>query len=97
MLVVLFFEAIYAFSFVFVVCELCQRLTDGFNGVSKMFHAIDWLSFPMEIQRLLPIFIAISQQPIEIKVFGSITNSRETFKRVSQTQSVFSLQRVEFN
>lgn len=86
---VLFVETIYAFGFLFVVCELCQRLTNEFDKVDEMINGIDWFSFPMEIQRLMPTFIGISWQPIEIKVFGSITNSRETFKQVSLIQSVF--------
>lgn len=89
--VVLFVEAIYAFGCLLIISELCQRLTNGFGEVNEMINEIDWISFPTEIQGLLPMFIAISQLAIDFKVFGSITNSRETFKQVRFVQFICSL------
>lgn len=83
MLVVLFIEALYAFGLVFTVCELCQNVSDIFNEIDVVINEFDWLSFPIEIQRLLPIVIITEQQPIDFKFFGSITSSRESFKQVS--------------
>lgn len=43
---------------------------------------IDWNSYPMEIQRILPTIMIVTQKPIYVAFFGSITASRETFRRV---------------
>lgn len=73
----------YAFGTVFVMCELCQQVYDGFEKINKTMGQSHWLSYPTEVQRLLPIAIFFMQQPIEFNVFGSITCCRESFKNVS--------------
>lgn len=83
MLVILLFNACYAFGLVFLVCELCQRVCDGFAEMNKTMNQFHWQSYPIEIQRLLPIVIIFTQQPIDFEVFGSITCCRESFKKVS--------------
>lgn len=83
MLVVLFVNVSYAFGLIFIVCELCQKITDGFNKMNETLNQFNWQSYPIEVQRLLPIFIIITQQPMDFKVFGSIACCRESFKNVS--------------
>lgn len=82
MLVALLIDVSYAFGFVFIVCELCQQFCDGFHKMDDVIGQFSWLSYPNEIQRLLPMLINSTQQPVDLKVFGSITCSRETFKKV---------------
>lgn len=83
MLVMLVVEAFYAFGVIFVICELCQRVSDRFNESNDMMEKLDWLSFPIKIQRMLPIVIISSQQSAQFKVFGSTVCCRESFQKVS--------------
>lgn len=77
-LVILFAAAFYAFGFVFILCELCERISQGFNEINNIFNEYNYLTVPMEIRRLI-----CTQQPMEFKFFGSIACSRESFKKVS--------------
>lgn len=83
MFVLLFVEAFYAFGFVFVVCELCERVSQGFNDINDVFNECNYLLFPIELQRLAPIAVIFTQQPMEFNFFGRITCSRECFKLVN--------------
>lgn len=72
----------WSFAFVFVICEFGQKLSDGFNEVDDEIGQFDWYLCSMEIQKLLPILIIVTQKPISLKVFGSISCDRENFKKV---------------
>lgn len=55
----------------------------AFDDVNDAMGRVHWMLYPIEVQRLLSIVMLFIQQPIELKVFGSITCSRESFKKVS--------------
>lgn len=82
-LFVTIFYVVYAFGIILIVCELGQRLTDAFEHVGDEFDIFEWYSFSLEIQRMLPTIIILSNQPIELECFGGISGSRETFKKVN--------------
>lgn len=77
------FYAFYGFGLVFVVCELGERLTNAFEQIEYEIEKSDWYLFSHEIQRLLPIILIVSQQPVELECFGSVNGRRETYKKVS--------------
>lgn len=81
------FYASYAFGAVFVICELCQRITNSFDEISEKIEAFEWNSFPQEIQKLLPILLIGAQQPVVFECFGGISALRETFKKVSELRN----------
>lgn len=72
---------------VFIICELGQRMNNDFHEIHNTIDRLDWYLFPIKIQRMLPTIIANAQQPILLECFGSITCTRETFKKVSYTDS----------
>lgn len=76
-------QVIYAFGILFVSCELGQRITIAFDGCSNMINQFEWYLFPANVQRMLPIIMNFTQQPIVVKCFGSAACDRETFKYVS--------------
>lgn len=80
-------ETTYAFSVMFICCELAQRISVAFDECSEMVDQLDWYLFPAKIQRMLPTILNFTQQPIEIKCFGSTACDRETFKSVSYEAS----------
>lgn len=75
-------QVCYAFGATFISCELGQRTNNGYCDIDAIMGQFDWYLYPNEIQRILPAIIANSQQPVYIKCFGSISCSRETFKKV---------------
>lgn len=72
-----------AFGVVFLVCELSQRICDYFNSIDMMIGKWNWYLLPIEIQRILPLILIVVQQPFKFIGFGSVSCSRETFKKVS--------------
>lgn len=74
--------AVWSFGLVFVACEISQRSCDALNEMDDDIGQLDWYMYPAEIQRMLPIIMENSQQPVIIKCFGSFPCSRETFKEV---------------
>lgn len=83
MLILLFAQGFYAFGLLFVICELCERVTQGFNEINDQLQEYNYLLFPKEIHRLMPIMVIFVQQPVDFKFFGSISCSRDSFKQVS--------------
>lgn len=77
-------EAFYGFGAVFVACDLGQRVTNAFNEISLKIENFNWYLFPTESKRILPIILAVSHEPVTLECFGSISLSRDIFKRVSQ-------------
>lgn len=67
---------------VFIACELGERACEMFGSVDGTVAEIDWYLYPIEIKRILPVIMITTQKDIYIELFGSITASRETFKRV---------------
>lgn len=73
----------WAIVMVFFACEIGQRFTNAYDEIDSTINQMNWNDLPMEIKRILPIIMINTQQPFEIKCFGSTACSRDTFKRVS--------------
>ena len=82
-LLITMLEAIYAFGVLLIACELCGGNNQAYDECSDMVDQLDWYLFPIEIQRMMPTILHFTQQPIEIKCFGSTACNREVFKYVS--------------
>lgn len=67
----------------FLYCELGERMTSAFGKLSELIDQMNWYSFSLEIQRMLPTFIFTSQQAVFIRGYGNTVYMRQTFKRVS--------------
>lgn len=78
------FAALYGSCAVFIVSELGERVSDAHNEVFSRMEQLNWYSMPLEMQRLLPTIICVTQHPVLLKCFGSISLSRELFKKVNQ-------------
>lgn len=76
-------QTFYSFGLIYTACELCQRANFAFEDCIVSINQFEWYSFPDEIQRLLPLIIQFTQQPIELKCYGSTACDRELFKYVS--------------
>lgn len=85
MILMTIFEAFYAVCIVFVTCERGEQFTITYGELENVIKEFDWYLFSIEIQRLLPIILLGAQQPIELQCFGSLSTSRESFKKVRQS------------
>lgn len=70
------------FGLIFVACELNQRLTDKFGNFNDNLWEYNWYLFPIELKRMYLIFASNTQQPVNIRAYGNIFCTRETFKLV---------------
>ena len=74
-------------------CEIGQRFCNAFDVVDDTIGQLNFYLLPMEIQRILPMVIMYSQEPLVVRFFGSLCCTREQFKKVSaenEIQSSFS-------
>lgn len=76
------FVACYGLSILFLACELSQRLGNAFTEIDRMIEQFDWYLFPLNIRRMLPIIIAVAQEPVNLECFGSISCNRAVFQKV---------------
>lgn len=63
-MLVIAIEACYGFGFLFIGCEMGQRVNLAFAECSAMAGQFDWYLFPAEIQQMLPLIFKFTQQPV---------------------------------
>lgn len=66
----------------FVFCDLGERVSDQFSQVDNAIYFCDWYKFPKEMQRMLPIIMISSQEPVTLTGFANLSCTREAFKKV---------------
>lgn len=71
------------FSAVFLCCEFGQMVANHFDLFHNELCQCDWYLSPIEIQRMLLIFMVSTQQPAIFHGYGRIEGSRDTFKTVN--------------
>lgn len=82
MLAIALAYALYSFGFLCIVCEIGQNGCDAVNAFDISIGQIDWYSYPIEMQEMLPTIINMAQKPVEFKWFGSMAVDRETVKKI---------------
>lgn len=85
MLLTTMVEIFHPFGLLFVACELGQRVNLAFDECKEIIGQFEWYRFPKDTQRMLPLILHFTQQPIDIKCFGSAALDRVTFKKVRFT------------
>lgn len=73
-----------AFGSIFIFCELGERLTGRFAEIDNEMCSSDWYTFPMDIQKMLPIILNGTQASVVLIGIGNISCTREAFKNVNQ-------------
>lgn len=87
-LVVLIVQTFYSFALVFIICELCQRMTNSFDRYDTSLSKYQWHLFPHQIQKMLVMVIMTTQREVIFPCFGSLLCSREGFKQVNQVANI---------
>lgn len=82
MLLIPAIELFWAFSLVFICCELAGRVGNEFVDVNYLIDQFNWYLFPLKVQQLLPILMINAQEEVGFECFGSLLCNRETFKKV---------------
>lgn len=71
-----------AFAIVFICCEFGHKLSKSFEKIDLEIDRLHWYKFPVHLWKMLPILMIGAQESAELKVFGSISCTREDFKNV---------------
>lgn len=66
-----------------ISCEFAQMVANRFDMFHSELCQCDWYLSPIEIQRMLLIFMVSTQQPAIFHGYGRIEGSRDTFKTVN--------------
>lgn len=73
----------YLFAPIVGVCEFGEHLYGTFEEINAVYNQFTWYLFPYNVQQVLPVLLMAAQNPIELRVFGSIACGRITLKNVS--------------
>lgn len=88
-LLVLIVNGIFAFTTVFIACELGEGMIEAFDEIDSTIDQLNWYLFPIEFQQILPMIIVNAQQLIEMECFGSIACTRDVFKNVRNNHKIY--------
>lgn len=83
--------ACYAFGLLFFACEFGEQSSNAFNEVVEKIYQLKWYLFANKIRQILAMIIIAAQRPVEIECFGSLSCSRETFKKVRSTKKLIKI------
>ena len=76
-LLVSIFYGFFTFLLLFVTCEVGEQCGKIFSEIDDEVVQLDWYLFSLEVQKLLPIVMINTQEPVVIKCFGSVAWTRE--------------------
>lgn len=76
----------WSFIMIYVYCEMGQNVTDQLDNHEYELGQSNWYLFPIELQRIHSIVLAIAQHPTTINGYGNIVCSREAMKLVIRCQ-----------
>lgn len=80
------FLVIWAFTFIFLYCELGKAVTDEFDSIDEDLCQYKWYLLSIEIQQMMIIFMNDTQQPALFRGFGNVTCTRDSFKNVNASK-----------
>lgn len=75
-------EMFWLLALMYTLCQFGQQMTDQFSSFEHTIVGTDWYTFPIDMQRHFIIIMKTGQDPVELKGFGNVYCSRETFKKV---------------
>lgn len=78
---------------VFFNSELGERVTLQFNAFNELLCQSEWYLLPLDVQRMLVIFMMDTEQPAVIQGYGNIECTRASFKKVD----IFAGKQIEFD
>lgn len=76
---------------------MCEMICGQFGEFYDSIHRLDWYTYPLEIQRMIPIIINHGQQSVKLVAFGGTPCTRDTFKKVNNNNPQTSIYMQIFN
>lgn len=70
------------YVFNLLVCEPGERVASQFEQFGEELGRCEWNQLPIGMQRMYLIFLSDTQQPKNLRSYGGIPCTRETFKLV---------------
>lgn len=81
-IIVIILLLFWAFSIIFLYCEIGERVTHEFNEFNEQFCQCNWYSFSIEMQRMFIIVMSNTQRPAIIQGYANTVCTRDAFKQV---------------
>lgn len=66
----------------YLYCHFGDQVTQRFEDVGDAVYQIDWYALPLDMQKNLPMVIALTQKRIFVRGFADTRSTREVFKKV---------------
>lgn len=66
----------------FMFCYFGDRITQRFEDISDILFQMKWYQFPIEMQRNMPLFIALTQKRVYLEGLAGAQCTCEVFKKV---------------
>ena len=76
-------KVFWSFIMIFFYCELGETVSDQFVEFDDELCQCNWYLYPMEIQKMLLIFMCEAQQLTLFRGYANIECTRDSFKNVS--------------
>lgn len=70
-----------SFIGIFIICDFGEKFETAFRKIQ--INRLDWYLLSCDTQKLLSTILIITQKPLALNIFGSISCNRITFKTVS--------------
>lgn len=73
-----------AWSFIIIayMCECGERVTEQFYLFNDKLNRLKWYCFPLDVQRVMLIFLGDAQQTTHVRGYANILCTRDSFKKV---------------
>lgn len=68
----------------FLFCHSGTQVTERFHGIGEEVYALEWYVLPLNLQRNIPMIIALSNNEIYLRGLGGYHYTHETFKKVNE-------------
>lgn len=74
----------WSFFIIAYMCECGERVTEQFYLFNEKLNRCKWYCFPLDVQRIMLIFLGDAQQTIYIRGYANILCTRDSFKKVQK-------------
>lgn len=72
----------WSFGLILLICDFGEMVTIKFDSFDMDLWQCDWYLYSIEMQRIYKIFMSHTQLPTNIRGYGDIKCTRDTFQKV---------------
>lgn len=67
----------------YLFCYFGGQVTQRFEDIGNVLYQLDWFLLPLDLQKILPIVIALTQKRVFVRGFANTRSTREVFIKVN--------------